>query len=50
MGEFDELPSGGESSGLIPKIIEEDLSPDFEVGNPEERSGHIEYTVKGKDR
>lgn len=33
-----------------PSIIEEDLSADFSVGNPEEKGSHIEYLVKGKDR
>jgi hypothetical protein len=30
--------------------MEDDLNLDFMVGNPEDRGGHIQYYVKGKDR
>ena len=29
--------------------MEDELNLDFMVGNPEDRSGHIQYYVKGKD-
>lgn len=40
----------GASAGVLVSSMEDELNMDFMVGNPEDRSGHVQYYVKGKDR
>ena len=40
----------GAAAGILVSTMEDELNMDFMVGNPEERGGHIQYYVKGKDR
>jgi len=50
--DFHEVGLGAADRSVVALIstMEDDLNLDFMVGNPEDRGGHIQYYVKGKDR